>query len=368
MLTMLNKISGSVLGSILYPLKTLFISMAFISATVLLALGGFLVFPFFLAMLPQSRHGESLFFKRFQVWLVSFLALLVLGPIIGAGLVIVQLYWALKDFFKSFVLGITDGFENGLFFHVLTRTLFDFQVFSSGLQCIERYLANMGYESPPPNRGYGVYRAPPQPVQYILSPDEIEKARKIGGLAAELAEQYLDLNNRLAKLDQAMANEGVLFNDEIDGEPIEKPALLIKQYTDAQGTPIIISTEIIDERRLGRKLVNNGNLHPLTHENIPFANPYEVEGESYQTFYEVSPYVNRYQTQESAQCCIAIREIIRSTEQRDRENTERRRWGNTKSATRKDGQSHTLWPDIGQEDQNPYSDEENNLSYSSNAY
>lgn len=328
MLRTLNKIAGSAVGAVLYPLKALILSAVFIFATLGLALGAIVILPIFFTVVAVE-NSEDKFFSGLLTWLFTSFILLILVPLITLGLLVVEIYFGVEDFFKSLFLGFTDGFENGLFFHVLKRALFDFAVFNRGIAVIRTALNELSAQGSPGINDDGLAELYQdfnlsEKVNHsfeALSEVELEQARGIKELA-KLVEKYESLHGRLSVLDAAMTSrtsEQDWLDDDVDNGgvedevvsnmPILEPALLVKKYQDTEGVWRVINTKIIDKPSM-EKWLKQHNSHPVTRESMTQADPCIVDGVERQTCYKIRPYQNMNDAEELIECSLVIREAI----------------------------------------------------------
>ncbi len=328
MLQQLNKIGGSVMGMMLYPLKSLFVNTGVVCLTLFLGLLTVTLIPIIIATVFYRNSNTNKFRDAFIAGALSFLALSLIAPVWLAVVLFKQLRYAVMDVFSNIRLGIIDGYDNGLFFHVI-RQAFPFHeglVFSSYLRelvtNVNDFVAQFSVQHGLNQNQLNELNA--EPVDYTnlpdvprtlnevpdlsdparlqrvftpLTDDEKTKARTLPALNDVLG-KYQDLYDRLNKLDKAIAarlsqgNEGALDNKMITDEVIVEmeitdPCLLVKQFEDASGQWKAVPdlTHITDQSNFETWMKINKH-HPLCRDIID--KPENYQGKA--TRYKLYPY------------------------------------------------------------------------------
>jgi len=335
MLRALNKASGALAGGILYPIKSLFVNALFITGTALLALVLLIGLPILFAVATYQAVEENKFREAFFSWLaIGFLAVVVGLPILAA-IFIAEIYLTYKDLIRSFVFGIVDGYEEGLFFHVINRAITSFLVFSKPLQLITVFVIllvrSSTYRDASAQMNGNAFAQLMEPAKEgvdftPLSREEIELANGNSELKDLLA-RYKDLHQRLKNLDDLIGKRAESANDTqdlnqvaLDYEAISdeltqleifKPALIVKLYEAADGTWCTVpgTTKIIDHTNL-QKWVEKSNTHPETREPLDNADPHQ----GFRTRYAIVPYTNGMKSaQELVETAVLIRNELKKT-------------------------------------------------------
>ncbi|CDZ79216.1 hypothetical protein BN59_03534 [Legionella massiliensis] len=343
----LNKFFGSLAGFVLYPLKSLIISLLLIALALILTAAALVGMPILAAIIFGSLAEEN---KLSTALIAGFVALgitLIVTPLVS-GLVLFSLAaGGIKDFFRAAVFGLSDGYQNGLFFHVLWRSLSDFIVFNSNLRIAvavlnamgssrvegidEQALAQLGDENDvdfyaledvpvvnQPNDFSDIVEQPSQVVKKVFKPltsEELELARSQDSVSALLA-SYNDLHQRLTLLDEEIRNRGTnhdadlatLEDELVVYTAIKEPALLVKQYQDDNGRWRAIPglTKIVDKATQEQWLRLN-KTHPTTREPLDGANPYNDKPARYR----MRVYKNMNDAQELIEASILIRQELK---------------------------------------------------------
>lgn len=336
MLRILNKISGIVVGVLLYPLKSVLVNFFIAALSILLGLLIVFGFPPLVASVAYRKSGE----KLTPALLVGFLAATVL--IIAVPFVLLiklthQIFRGVRDIFSSIRLGAIEGYNEGLFFHVLKQAFTSVVIFSRSLQGIIVSLNGLpenqngisdealvelegnDYSNTADRRNNSSETPNLQEQQtgsafLPLTPAQLKLAEGITDLQVIL-EQYKSLYERLDNLDKAIvkrgSNDGQAtedFDDElIYGLEIKNPALLVKQYQDINGLWKIVpaSSKIIDQNNLSDWLRRH-NSHPTTREAMDRAEPYNNRP----TRYRIHTYQSMGDAQELKDAATAIRKKL----------------------------------------------------------
>lgn len=346
MLRSLNKIAGSFAGAILYPLKSLIISFLLIALTPLAAVAALFILPIAVFILVGITNGlragikAALFFLA-AVVVVSFL---VLCGLVGL---------AIRDLFSAVLLGITDGYKNGLFFHVLKHAVFDVLVFSTILRHVTMslnqqsqvggpdaavvdshvllylMLSQNGFLEPvprSPNDVTGLSGVQDKMEFTPLTADELSLAGRLPEIEESLR-SYNALIGRLDKLDEAMEKR-TSSTEELDDKLIEdelvaymsitNPVLLVQQYKyqppqleGEEPKPAIwltvpLSSHITEKDNV-QKWFEQSARHPLRGDSFNVPNQYKGQ----QTRYKYFDYQGKDSALELVEASNLIREALK---------------------------------------------------------
>lgn len=306
--------------------------------------------PIFAAVLTALLADQLKFTSALFAWLFAGAISIVVFPI-GIVIDIFRItYNGIIDLFRSVIFGARDGYEGGLFFHVLNRFIFDFVVFSSNLQrSVATLVGFAGSQNNALNaEAFNIlYQADADVVDYFnlqdvphsslsevpdlherpqakkvefnpLSLDELQQAQGIANMLGEIVPAYKSLHERLTNLNEDIATRGNHSNadlenimDEVMMVAITEPALLVKQYQDEHGNWRVIPdrTKIIDKPSL-EKWLSQKNSHPETRESMDNANSETIAGVSRITRYRIRPYISMNDAQELIEASITIRKKI----------------------------------------------------------
>lgn len=344
----LNKLSGAVVGAILYPIKSLIVNFLVACLT---------IFGVFLAVVGLPilfSVGVYAIFNRLVPAILIGLVVGLIALIVAPAAVFISLFMlafsTLRDLGRTFILGISDGFDKGLFFHVLRRSLFDFLIFSSTLQD-RLFRVRIAFvpasNSPMSEEGLAALNAEGDDVDYTslmdverssqqfdmteleetskvnrkfspLTRDEIQLAQGIPSIQDALL-RYNSLYERLDKLDQAMAarkekgernaNEPLenIEDEVVSRMDITEPELLVKKFEDKHKRWKVVPacTHITDKANIERWLGNENNTHPLNNDKISAPSPY---GNFTTTRYRKISYTGM-------SCCQELREAANTIRQ-----------------------------------------------------
>ncbi|MBA2710068.1 MAG: hypothetical protein H0U57_05715 [Tatlockia sp.] len=342
----LNKLLGSAAGLILYPIKSLLITLVLIALNLVLLPLLLIGVPIAFAVICVAM-AEGSFISRFTgaifTWLLVGTVSIVVFPVMTLLLTASYVINGTFDFFKSVHFGLQDGYQGGLFFNVINRLLFDILVFNTSLQRgIVSFSAYFRGQNPIAAEGLNalyqeedvmnyfnlediprssvsripeLHEQPQAVIQFNpLTIDELQQTEKISALMGNVVAAYKSLDERLTALDEDMASrtdiETDLDNvmDEVIMVSIKTPCLLVKQYQDEQGRWRVIPdrTKIIDKPSWDTWLGQN-NCHPETREQMDNARSEVVNGENKLTRYRIRPYTNKNDSQELIEASLAIR-------------------------------------------------------------
>jgi hypothetical protein len=304
MVQFLNRLSGVIVGGVLYPLKSLLINVLIAAAGVVFAPFGWASVPFWaFAGMYDDTHGDILETLIFGI--LASVAGLFLFPFFAVAAVITHAAVAIYDVFRNIWNGVEEGVEEGLFNHVLSEGLLGFWRFSTiakqigqafGLVQDNVVFGDNQYVAPPQPQP----QPQPEPPQHIffeprvlvsprgdlngsytapdgfslLTADELSQAGAIVGLSVVL-ERYNSLLMELQSLDRAIAErkpghplDDTFISDKLSGMEIDNPSLIVKQYNEDERWKVVpLSTYIIDRAHLDRWLMSH-NSHPLTRDPI----------------------------------------------------------------------------------------------------
>ncbi|MBA3536650.1 MAG: hypothetical protein H0T84_08585 [Tatlockia sp.] len=349
MFRFLNKILGATAGIILYPLKTLLITLGLVALYIILLPIIVIGFPILAAFLTATMVEDGKFTAGLFAWLLTG-AITVIGlPIVAGAYLLSLTYHGIKDLFRAVRFGAVDGYEGGFFFHVIGRFIFDFSVFNSSLQRSTAYLAQLiGLGSNPLNaEGLNVlYQADEDVDNYFnlvdvphsslsevpdlherpearivqfnpLSLAELQLAEGISDMLGKVVPEYQSLHERLTSLDEDLVKRGDSNDhlaktwDEVSVIPITQPALLVKQYLDEHGKWRVMPgrTQIIDKPGF-EEWLSTSNSHPSTREPLDNANAEIIDGTSRTTRYRIRPYTSMNDAQELVEASITIRKKL----------------------------------------------------------
>ena len=272
------------------------------------------------------------------------ITLLLIVPILCGAVLLTTPFHVVNDVFTSIRFGVVDGYENGLFFHVVKRALLEVTVFSKrvqdGIAIVNDWIASRQaqnglnaeamdglYQQPNQENFSDLIDVPrsanPDPglrdpqqdgVTFMpLTAEELHLARGVATIEVVL-EQYKSLFERLEKLDQAIAARGdgtgelVDIDDEVVSfMAVTKPALLVKLYENTSGQWRVVppSTLFSDEKNL-EDLFKGSLRHPHTRDLILTPNSYEGN----KTRYCIQSYENLTSVQELREAAEIIRKKL----------------------------------------------------------
>jgi uncharacterized membrane protein len=184
LLKTLNKITGSLIAAVLYPLKALLTSVLLILAVLPVTLAKFIGEP--ILEISEAEDVEHFMIRLFCLFVALLLVLPITVVLIG-----VLLCLAVYDCLHSLVFGVIDGYNNGLSLHIFKRTFLDFTCFSIALRILTDKPMTLIEATPAP--------APaPAPAQVIpgfeyLNNEELQIAQGMDG-ALKLVQRYKQLN------------------------------------------------------------------------------------------------------------------------------------------------------------------------------
>jgi hypothetical protein len=298
----LNKVSGGLLGSVLYPLKSIVVNVSFLFAFLTLAIVANLALPFFAAIYMLKKHHSIL--KSLTVLMLVFALLPLLSILVGVAFVVTLVPFSIKDFFINARRGLVDGSQQGLFFHVVRTAVYEFRMFSQLLdasidkaqfirRALSRGVAPAAQQSP---YQYDTYfrEVSPQQMSPPLTDTELEAVKNTPALAVLLS-RYQDLKASLDILDQAIKrrkkSKAALQLDEkndLEDEiiimlPVVSPVLVLKecQISSEVWQPVSGTTHISCEKNLRRFFSTRTRGEPPRHpiDGMPFLNGAEVLNE-----------------------------------------------------------------------------------------
>ncbi len=300
MLEFLNRLSGMIVGGVLYPLKSLLINVLIAAAGVVLAPFAWAAVPFLVfSGIYADMRGDILWTLIFAIpfGILGAVGGILLFPFFAVGAAAFHAAIAIFDLFRNFFNGLEEGIEEGLFNHVLSEGLLGLWRFSTVAEHLGQEFGfaqeNSAYAGAPPLPPFaidthhgaesrvhgssraelnGSYTAPED--SSLLTADELTQAGTIVGLTVVL-ERYNGLLMELQSLDSAIAArepgkplDETFILDKLTGMEIDNPSLLVKQYYDAgQWKVVPLSTYIIDRAHLECWLISH-NSHPLTRDPI----------------------------------------------------------------------------------------------------
>ncbi len=128
----LNKVGGALVAAILYPIKSLIVN--FLMAGVIFLLATLLLLGIPIIFVIAAYLATDSLFAAIIFGLVAGVIMLIVAPIFAAYGLIRLSFYTILDLARCFIFGVSNGFEQGLFFHVLNRSVFDFVIFSYVLQ------------------------------------------------------------------------------------------------------------------------------------------------------------------------------------------------------------------------------------------
>ncbi|KTC92898.1 MULTISPECIES: hypothetical protein [Legionella] len=323
MLRALNKISGAAVGFVLYPIKSAIVNAFIIIGTFVLATIIILGLPI-LSAIQAFRTNED---DRLGYAIASLILTGLLTFFIGVPFAIIvlaaELTLAINDVIRSFIAGTLDGYNEGLFSHVINRFLFDFSYFSTSLTGIVEYVRTLATFVAPHND--------PQPMdeaafaalhdktgqEVVFSPlseEELASAQEKEGIKTIL-DKYIDLDARLTKLDQEIARGQTPYNSDLDEMmmmDIEIPVLVVKMFevSPDQWRAVPGTTKISCDIQLNRWLGSENNSHPTTREPMDNANPHEDKN----TKYVITPYTSKKDSKELVEAADLIRKELAKVE------------------------------------------------------
>lgn len=352
MFEFLNKIFGSLAALILYPIKSVLVSLGLVLLYLMLipifVIGLPILLATLFAALVYENSGLGALITALFTFAISGLLSIVFFPLLFAATIIYTIYQGIFDFFRAARFGIQDGYEQGLFFHVLNRFLFDIVIFSSGLQRQIAQLSQLSQLLLNEDNGHVInalneqddladyfdladvphssleqipeLHEQPKPQKVAFQPlsiDELQQAKGISDLigGGKIVSAYESLHQRLTELNADLATRGKnedlgLENvmDEVMFVEIKEPALLVKQYKDENGKWRVIPdrTKIIDKPQF-EKWLSQKNAHPETREKMNDANPEVIDEISRETRYRIHPYTNMNSSQELIEASRLIR-------------------------------------------------------------
>jgi hypothetical protein len=349
MFQFLNKLLGATAGIILYPLKSLLITLGFIALHIIFLPILLIGFPILVAVLAAITAESARFTAALFAWLISGTISIIVFPVLILLSTFSVAYNGIKDLFRAVSYGARDGYEGGLFFHVLNRFVFDFLVFSSYLQIVvSSVIARFGgignnalndegfnalYQEDDDVANYfDLENVPHSSLSEIpdlhqqpkvkkmefkpLSSDELQRAEGISDILGKAFTAYKSLHERLTELDADIAKKGdsnadLDTWDEVSYVPITQPALLVKQYQDQHQKWRVVPnhTQIIDKPGLDQWL-RGSNSHPKTREPMDKATPETIDGISRETRYRVRSYNSMNDAQELLEASIVIRKKL----------------------------------------------------------
>lgn len=312
MLRALNKLSGAVAAAILYPIKSAIVNALIIFATVVLAAGLIIGFPFLVAIQAYNQVLEDKLANAIWSFLIIGLLMVIIGIPFAIIVLVAETMIAFNDLINNLITGIAEGYKKGLFFHVTEQILFNNIRFSTFLTIINNFVTSLvqsDHEQQPmdPSRFAGLFEKQEVVEDFVpLSEEELAEAQEKAELK-DILEGYNELNARLTNLDKAIARRAdrleamkgeataedlILYADDksihvIDDEltlmEITKPILVVKVFENSPGQLKSVSgtTKIGDEVTLGKWLVDQANVHPLTRERMDDATPHEGKKAKY---------------------------------------------------------------------------------------
>lgn len=261
MLRTLNKLSGFLLGIILYPLKSLFVNFLLAMGIVFIAGLVLTIIPALVGSLFYDKTEENKLPIAILSAVLTNLGLLIIVPPATVAVLIALAVESIKDIFSSARLGATEGYNEGLFYHVFKQALIAYLPFSRTLQrginalnrnrtLNEEGLNNLrtddidfsqfGEDVPRSGSKVPDLFGPKEKNAVVftpLTPVELQSLKGIVALQATL-DRYTDLLERLTTLEQAMSaprsEEGCLdyelVQDELTYTEMKTPCLIVKFY------------------------------------------------------------------------------------------------------------------------------------------
>ncbi|ASQ46382.1 hypothetical protein [Legionella clemsonensis] len=235
MLRTLNKASGYIAGAILYPLNSLFINCLIATATVSIAMLILIGLPIHQASVAYNTATERKFISAILAGVNIAALVLIAVPFITGVTLVLEGFITLYDLVKSMRLGAKEGYENGLFNHVLKQAFGRVLIFSTLSRILAdtlkpnelstRELALLQENVEIENTEYNIVDA-----NQLLSEEELDRAKTIPELK-EIAKAYQDLLTRLKNLDEAIKNRPQIIAQNIGHSKanLERLAIYVKE-------------------------------------------------------------------------------------------------------------------------------------------
>ena len=315
MFQLLNRLVGGLIGSVLYPIKSLIINVVLISLAALVAPLICLIVPY-VSFSGKEENFVELLVNMFIVMPL----LLVVCPFIAVGVLIGACVTTVYDVFDTAVQGFVDGVEKGFSMSMLDQLWSDHTLSSTFLLILNEFFKNSSENNSEPqslNQRIESY------VSSCPFSELIQEEKLVAKTIAELKDdfkRYNDLISRLQSLDVSLnlkGSEPILpdIDDEVMAAfDIRQPSLLVKQYYDAAShswRAVPASTRIIDQANLSEwwKQCDKQKTpftHPLNRDNINAPEKYN----GHETRYRIHPYQSMVNAQELVELTSSIREHL----------------------------------------------------------
>jgi hypothetical protein len=315
-LNFLNRLFGTLLGPILFPIKSLLVNSLVFAGGLLVAAGALVVLPIVAMFYAKSLIGAVFNF------VVAAFALAIVVPIVASVLGINQLISTISDSLSALSFGLSEGYRHGLT-SVLSQFIFRFSPFSTNFQRIIGRLNRLGrndtgnatilpeytpstFDDPeaanendygdqenedtfhvvslddepaPEQKPVASTSAPVTPFKF-LTEKELANATGIESIKLVL-NQYENLKQRLDALDEGIAagydEQGDIkgIEDEIVSlNGVKTPALSYKEYLIGQDSTgqevwrVVPSTTKITDKDFFESWASNNSRHPLTLDDL----------------------------------------------------------------------------------------------------
>ncbi|MBA2652246.1 MAG: hypothetical protein H0U73_08270 [Tatlockia sp.] len=361
MIEFLRKAFGAIGGMILYPLKSLLVNLVLLALIPIAAVIALVVLPFVAAYFVVSLVSSFKFFKGLGSFFAAAIVAALAAPFVTLFFMSYQIVRSFYDLPRTFIFGAQDGIRAGIT-HVISRALFDFRVFSSAFQ---KFIMRLNGEVDVDNRASNHSDYESLNIEELtlaegsksdkkisldsdvimskslhhsiksaktvlpLSSEEMRQAEDIRSELGDLWSNFVSLQNRKYKLDDALNNlldaNSPLENIkcELTGIEITRPALLTKLYFDEkqQDWKVISGeTKITDKSQFEtyidfqnpKKLDSPipTNLHPVTMEALDLPNKVKINGQAKSARYRLEDYNENTVVEELADASVEIRNKI----------------------------------------------------------
>jgi hypothetical protein len=356
MLQTLNKISGAIVGSVIYPIKSAIINTALFAGTILFATFFILTFPIFVATDVYRKSATNKLANAILIGIGMGLLTCVVGILLTLVILAAEIVLGVSDLIRSFGIGIFDGYEKGLFFDTLNEFVFNFSRFSIVLGFV-KYLIEITDEpfaQDIPDEAELTYNLdredafhPPEDIHSVVSNkepplNEEAYAALIQETGPEVAflplstkelelvqgrkainiiiDNYISLDARLTKLDAEIEKRKIHASeqkieeaaltldsdlDEIMASDIVQPILVVQMFevSPEQWSVVPASTKIACDLNLQQWLCGVSGVYPPTNEPINHTLPYMGK----KTKYVITPYTNKKDSKELVDATNLIR-------------------------------------------------------------
>ncbi|KTD36276.1 hypothetical protein Lnau_1260 [Legionella nautarum] len=361
MLRTLNKISGAIVGFVVYPIKSAIINTALFAGTLVFATLVLFVLPIFAATDYYRTYPDSTLAKAIWRGMALGIVSLLLGIPFAIIILAAEIVFGVVDLIRSFWNGIADGYQEGLFFNVIKQIFFNFADCSLTLELIKQLNEKISQPYPPahddldvsgeyaaldvpeentfrvsnkePPLDSAAYSAmiqetDPEVVFLPLSEKELELVQGRKAIKV-LLENYRDLDARLTKLNEEIEkrrmqaseeqiNEAELTLDsdldQVAMSDIHQPILIVQMFEASpdQWRVVTGTTKISCDITLRQWLCEASRTHPLTNEPINNPSPYREK----KTKYVITPYTDKRDAKELVEVANLIRrELYKNSEE-----------------------------------------------------